>query len=146
MPVQQLERLYLSIGELSRLTGVNIETIRYYERIKLMPRSARTRGGRRTFSTDSCRTLAFIKRGRDLGFSIPDIRTLLSLRCADGPCRDAKAVAQRQLEAVQERHLVSLERVLSNAIGRCSEESNSTCAVLEVLDTDCCQAQACCGA
>ena len=60
-----------AIGELSRLTGVNIETIRYYERIKMLPAPARTASGRRVYSAMEFRILVFIRRSRELGFS-PD--------------------------------------------------------------------------
>jgi MerR family mercuric resistance operon transcriptional regulator len=72
----------LSIGELSRRTGVNIETIRYYERVGLMPHPPRTQGGRRAYGADGMRTLAFIKRARELGFCLHDIGELLSIQHA----------------------------------------------------------------
>ena len=67
-----------SIGELSRLTGVHIETIRYYERVKILPTPPRTEGGRRAYGQSHRRTLGFIRRARDLGFSLDEIRALLT--------------------------------------------------------------------
>jgi DNA-binding transcriptional MerR regulator len=67
----------IPIGELSRLTGVNIETIRYYEKIKMV-HHPRTEGGRRVYGPTEIRVLAFIRRGRELGFGLEDIRALLA--------------------------------------------------------------------
>src|SRR5215468_9299219 len=67
----------ITIGKVSRLTGVHIETIRYYERIKMLPKPPRTVGGRRTYGSTHVRLLAFIKRSRELGFSPGDVRALL---------------------------------------------------------------------
>jgi len=70
---------HLPIGKISRLSGVNIETIRYYERIKMLPAPRRTTSGRRVYSTTELRILAFIRRSRELGFSLNEIRALLRL-------------------------------------------------------------------
>ena len=69
----------MSIGELSKQSGVNIETIRYYERIKMLPAPPRTASGRRLYGPAERRTLAFIRRSRDLGFTLEEIRALLAL-------------------------------------------------------------------
>jgi hypothetical protein len=69
----------ISIGELSKDSGVNIETIRYYERIKMLPAPPRTASGRRVYGPAEKRTLAFIRRSRDLGFTLEEIRALLAL-------------------------------------------------------------------
>src|ERR1700716_2744935 len=68
-----------SIGELSKHSGVNIETIRYYERTKMLPAPPRTASGRRVYGPAEKRTLAFIRRSRDLGFTLEEIRALLAL-------------------------------------------------------------------
>ena len=67
------------IGEMSKHTGVNIETIRYYERIKIMPQPDRTAGGNRQYNHDELKRLSFIKTSRELGFSINEIRALLEM-------------------------------------------------------------------
>ena len=69
----------LTIGNLSELTGVNIETIRYYERIKMFPAPPRTAGGRRVYDATHLRILAFIRRSRELGFSLDQVRALIRL-------------------------------------------------------------------
>jgi MerR family mercuric resistance operon transcriptional regulator len=125
-----------TIGELSRRLGVNAETIRYYERIRLLPRPSRTSGGRRVYRNDSLRTLAFIKRSRELGFRLADIRALLDLRAAQGCCVDVKAIAGRHLETVRTRlqELAAMEQFLTAAIARCPGDSSVECPVLQTLD------------
>jgi|KBSMisStandDraft_5_1062788.scaffolds.fasta_scaffold948100_2 MerR family mercuric resistance operon transcriptional regulator len=131
----------LTIGELSRRTAVHIETIRYYERIGLLARPPRTPAGHRLFGPESYRTLAFIKRSRELGFGLEDIRTLLSLRNTQAPCKNVRAVAARHLEQVQTkiRDLAKLERVLSKAIAACPNDEHSDCPMLDSLDNGSCQ-------
>jgi MerR family mercuric resistance operon transcriptional regulator len=91
-----------SIGELSRLSGVNVETIRYYERIKMVPPPPRTASGRRIYDSTHLRILAFIRRSRELGFSLDEIRALMRL---EGPekasCRDVRDIAARHLEDIR---------------------------------------------
>jgi MerR family mercuric resistance operon transcriptional regulator len=69
----------MSIGQLSELTGVNIETIRYYEKIGLLPPASRAANDRRVYRAVEHRILAFVRRSRELGFSLNDIRALLRL-------------------------------------------------------------------
>ena len=69
----------LSIGKLSQLTGVNIETIRYYEKVKVLPVASRAENGRRVYGPTETRILAFVRRSRDLGFSLDVVRALLRL-------------------------------------------------------------------
>jgi len=140
-----VEDIGLTIGELSHRTAVNIETIRYYERIGLLPHPPRTGSGRRVFGAEICRTLAFIKRSRELGFGLEDIRTLLSLRDSRGACTDVKAIAERHLQDVQVkiRDLMKLESVLSAAVARCPDDDSGGCPVLDSLDNRCCGTASC---
>jgi MerR family transcriptional regulator, mercuric resistance operon regulatory protein len=86
----------LTIGGLSKLTGVNVVTIRYYERIKMLSSPPRTAGGRRVYDTPHVRALAFIRRSRELGFSLDEIRALIRL---GGPerasCRQVRRLETR---------------------------------------------------
>ena len=92
----------LSIGRISRLSGVNIETIRYYERIKMVPLPPRTANGRRVYDFAHLRILAFIRRSRELGFSLDEIRALIRI---GGPgratCREVREVAVHHLKDIR---------------------------------------------
>jgi MerR family mercuric resistance operon transcriptional regulator len=125
-----------AIGELSRRTGVGVEAIRYYERIALMPRPPRTQGGRRAYRAEHLRVLSFIKRSRELGFCLDDIRALLALRASKGCCVDVKAISGRHLETVRTkmRGLMELERVLAAIVSRCPGDESPECPVLDVLE------------
>jgi MerR family transcriptional regulator, mercuric resistance operon regulatory protein len=127
----------VAIGEVSRLTGVNIETIRYYERIRMMPTPPRTASGRRVYGTADLRRLAFIRRARELGFSLDEIRALLRL---GGPekasCREVREIATHHLEDIRAklRDLRKLERLLAKTVARCSGKMAPDCPVLDILD------------
>ena len=127
----------ISIGELSKLSGVNIETIRYYERIKMLPVPARTASGRRVYGPAEKRALAFIRRSRDLGFTLEEIRALLAL---GGPqraaCADVHKIAGAHLANVRRKlaDLVKLEVILAQTVARCSDGDTPDCPVLDILD------------
>ncbi len=126
----------LFIGELSRRTGVNIETIRYYERIGVMPRPARSEGGHRVFSDEQLRRLSFIKRSRELGFSLDEIRAMLRL-VDEGTltCGEIHAMTSAHLKAVQRKisDLRRLERVLKTMVAECSRGDVPDCPIIEAL-------------
>ena len=125
------------IGELSRLSGVNIETIRYYERIKMLPPPPRTASGRRIYGSTDLRTLTFIRRSRELGFSLDEIRALLRL---GGPekasCREVREIAAHHLGDIRAKlgDLRKLERLLAKTVARCSGSTAPDCPVLDILD------------
>ena len=99
----------ISIGELSKDCGVNIETIRYYERIEMLPPPLRTASGRRVYGPAEKRTLVFIRRSRDLGFTLEEIRALLAL---GGPERASCA----DVHKIASAHLANVRRKLSDLI------------------------------
>jgi MerR family transcriptional regulator, mercuric resistance operon regulatory protein len=127
----------LSIGELSRLVGVNIETIRYYERIKMLPAPRRTQGGHRVFGTKETRTLAFIRRARELGFTLDDIRALLDLGGPRASCAEVYKIASCQLRRIRAKRkdLAKLERLLARTIAKCSGATDAACPVIKVLES-----------
>jgi MerR family transcriptional regulator, mercuric resistance operon regulatory protein len=93
----------IPIGELSRLTGVNIEIIRYYEKIKMV-HHPRTEGGRRVYGPTEIRVLAFIRRGRELGFGLEDIRALLAVGApANASCGDVREIASHHLDDIRSK-------------------------------------------
>ena len=126
----------LTIGELARRVGVNIETIRYYERAGLMPPPRRTQGGRRKYSDSEVRTLAFIRKARALGFHLEDTRALLRLRGPDNACSDVTQIARRHLEKVRAdlRRAMEVEQVLAQAVAQCGGGTTRACPVLKILE------------
>ncbi len=125
----------LSIGQLSRRTGVKVPTIRYYEQMGLLSAPERSEGNQRRYGDDELRRLSFIRHSRQLGFSIEVIRELLDLsQHPEKPCRDAHGIANSHLKEVQERisKLRQLERELKR-ISKCDAESVVDCAVIETL-------------
>ncbi len=125
----------LPIGELSRETGVNIETIRYYERIGLMPAPPRSSGGHRVYDRDHLRRLSFIHRSRKLGFRIEEIRELLGLVEGGYTCRDVKAMVLNHLDAVQAKiaELNRLERSLIDFADLCDGDETAACPIIDRL-------------
>jgi MerR family mercuric resistance operon transcriptional regulator len=126
----------LAIGQLSRLTGVNIETIRYYERIGMLPAPPRTASGRRVYGSTERRMLAFIRRGRELGFSLSEIRALLDLGApGEASCGEVRDIASAHLASVRSRmaDLAKLESILAEAVARCTGDVAPICPVLDVL-------------
>lgn len=128
----------LPIGALSRLSGVNIETIRYYERIKMLAAPRRTGDGRRIYDSRDLRVLVFIRRSRELGFSLDQIRALLRL---GGPerasCREVRKIATHHLQQIRAklRDLEKLERLLAKTVAKCLGKTTAPdCPVLDILD------------
>lgn len=126
----------LTIGKLSDETGVNIETIRYYERIGLVPAPPRSQGRQRLYDDLHRRRLTFIRRARALGFSLNDTRDLLGLaRGHDLTCADVKALTQQHLADIRGkiRDLRQLDRVLSALAAKCRGSTVPDCPILDAL-------------
>jgi MerR family mercuric resistance operon transcriptional regulator len=125
-----------TIGEIAHRAGVNVETIRYYEREGIMPQAPRTAGGRRLYAPDDLKTLTFIRKARDLGFNLDDTRALLALRGPDNECADVKAIALKHLEIVrrQKSRIIEVERLLSDAVARCPGGPTKNCSLLALLE------------
>lgn len=129
----------LPIGKLSKRSGVNIETIRYYERAKLLSPPPRTASGHRVYGLTDIRILVFIRRSRELGFSLDDIRALLRL---GGPgkatCREVREIAAHHLDDIRTklRDLKKLERLLATTVSRCTGRTVPGCPVLGILDIE----------
>jgi MerR family mercuric resistance operon transcriptional regulator len=127
------------IGTLSKRTGVNIETIRYYERVKMLAPPPRTASGRRVYDSGDLRILVFIRRARELGFSLDEIRALLRL---GGPekasCREVRVIATHHLEDIRSKlnDLKKLERVLATTVAQCTGRNAPDCPVLDILDIE----------
>jgi MerR family transcriptional regulator, mercuric resistance operon regulatory protein len=126
----------LTIGTLSRETGVNIETIRYYERIGLIPVPPRSRGRHRLYDDLHRRRLSFIRRSRALGFSLSETRDLLGLaRGHDLACAEVRSITERHVAEIRGkiRDLRALDRVLSALAAKCREGEVPPCPILDAL-------------
>lgn len=126
----------LSIGELGKATATTIETIRYYERIGLLPAPPRAANNYRLYSIQHEMRLRFIRRARDLGFTIAQVRTLL--RLADRPqdcCATVDAVARQHLAEVQHKidDLVALHSELTRVADRCAGGIIAQCRIIEAI-------------
>ncbi|WP_432767766.1 MAG: helix-turn-helix domain-containing protein [Sphingopyxis sp.] len=126
----------MKIGELARATGTPIETIRYYERIGLLPEPDRTAANYRSYGAGHRARLAFVRHSRDLGFTIDEVRSLLGL--SDDPerdCGEADRIASRHLAQVEDKiaQLTLLRDELTRIVGRCRGGVAADCRVIEAL-------------
>lgn len=126
----------LQRAELAQRTGCNLETVRYYEKVGLLPEPPRTASGYRSYDTNHERRLRFVLRARELGFSLDEIRELL--RLVDGrdqPCAEARAVAAAHLDDVRAKiaDLRRMERVLKEMVAQCAEGTRPDCPLIETL-------------
>ncbi len=124
------------IGELSRQTGVNIETIRYYEKSGIMPNPPRTPAGYRVYHQEHVNRLRFIRRCRQLGFSMAEIQALLGLVDEHGySCREVQKLTLQHAERVREKitDLKRLEKTLRGIASKCTGERVPECPIIDAL-------------
>jgi len=130
----------LTIGRLARAVGVNLETVRYYERRGLLPKPPRSRSGYRLFPAEAKRRLRFIRRAQELGFSLGEIRELLSLRAAPAAkSADVRRRAQAKITDIEAkiRSLQSMKKALRELTQTCSGCGPvRDCPILESLDAE----------
>ena len=130
-------RRTISRGELARRTGVNSETIRYFERIGILTAPPRTEGGHRVYDEGHVRTVSFVRRARGLGFAPDEVRAILDL---GGPgkarCAQVQGIAERHLEQVRAKiaDLRDIERLLAATVARCTGRSEPDCPVIEMIE------------
>ncbi len=126
------------IGQVARHAGVTVETIRFYESQALIPEPPRTESGYRRYTSETIRRVRFIQRAKELGFSLKDIHTLLTLRNEPGSaCADVKAHAVQKLAEVDEkiRDLTRIRSALTDLVEQCNAEADlSDCPILDALD------------
>ena len=126
----------MKIGEAAAMSGCHLETVRYYERIGLLPKPARTGSGYRSYSDDDVRRLRFITRGRELGFSLDEIRSLLQLSSDPGlSCSEVDQLARTHLGEIEQRvkELSRMAKELRRTIVTCSKDQRKDCAILDAL-------------
>ena len=125
-----------SIGQLAEAAGTKVETIRYYERIGLLDEPQRTSGNYRAYSPDHLARLSFIRRARDLGFTLDQVRTLIGLADRSGQsCDEVDAIARSHLVEVDRKiaDLRALKRQLTNVVESCGRGVVEDCKILEAL-------------
>jgi DNA-binding transcriptional MerR regulator len=127
----------LPIGKLSEETGVKVTTIRYYESIGLVKEPPRSPSGRRLYGEEAVQTVSFIRHGRELGFSVDAIKSLLVLQSRpDQDCSVVKNIATEQLVQVQRRiaQLEALKAELKRMIQECEGGTVGACEIMEALN------------
>jgi MerR family mercuric resistance operon transcriptional regulator len=123
-----------TIGKLAQLADINIETVRYYERIGMIEQPVKPFSGYRQYDLSLVNTLKFIKRSQQLGFTLTEIKDLLDL--GNGRCSDVKFIAQEKRDKIQEQlnDLLSMKAELDKLIKNCDDtENTSQCAIIEIL-------------
>ena len=126
----------LSIGAAARRSGVKVETIRFYERIRLLGPPPRTAGGHRIYHAGAVKRLNFVRRARALGFTLAQVRGLLALADEEETsCAQVETLASAHLDAVRGRiaDLARMEAVLAAMVARCAGGSVPDCPILEAL-------------
>jgi MerR family mercuric resistance operon transcriptional regulator len=128
----------LSIGRLAREAGVNVETIRYYQRRGLLQEPAKPTGGFRRYSFAAARRVRFIKRAQQLGFTLDEVTSLLALE--DGrSCRETRTLAEQKLALIERRieDLSRMRSVLRTLVAQCGEgASQRACPIITTLMAD----------
>ena len=134
--MHQDDSLGLTIGSLARGCGCSVQTIRHYERIGLLPTPARSAGGQRRYGSRHAERLAFLRHGRELGFSLDELRELLKLNeRPDQACDAADRIARRHLQRVRSHaaRLCALAAELERMVSECEGGRIGECRVIEVL-------------
>ncbi|MDH0912172.1 helix-turn-helix domain-containing protein [Rhizobium pusense] len=130
----------LTIGDLSKTTGVKVPTIRYYEQMGLLSHTERSEGNQRRYSKTEGERLSFIKQARELGLTIEAIRELIDLsQHPEKPCEEADGIAAKQLVTVREKiqRLKKLEAELERISTHCNSNQVRDCYVIRALANHC---------
>lgn len=124
----------MTIGRLARAAGVNIETIRYYQRRGLLATPRKPLGGARRYSLDSLTHLRFIRRAQELGFTLREIAELLKL--GDGSCTETRTIAEKRLADIEARihDLESMRDTLGKLIRTCRAGNRPPCPIIASLE------------
>ncbi len=128
----------ITIGRLAQAAEVNVETIRYYQRIGRLPLPSRDYGSIRRYVADDLKRVRFIKRAQALGFSLDEVALLLGL--SDGKhCAETKALAAKKLPVVEEKmnDLAAIQKALQGLVTKCSKGSRGCgCPIIDALAED----------
>lgn len=127
------------VGQLAKEGGINVETVRYYEKLKLLPKPKRRESRYRIYDKNDLKRLLFIRRAKELGFTLKEIKELFELRIdSEAKCGDVKHLTEHKLQDVDNRiiDLKKIRSVLVKLIDQCVNEevSSDECPILEVID------------
>ncbi len=128
----------MRIGELAGRAGVNIQTVRYYERRGILGRPRRTESGHRRYDDDTVRVVRFIKRAQALGFSLAEVTELLALRRVTAPRPRAQRLTETRIADIDLRiaRLTAMRHALAGLLENCRHGRPGGCPILEALETD----------
>ncbi len=130
----------LKRGNLAKMAGVNIETIRYYEKQGILPEPDRSPSGYRQYDEETVNRIRFVKRAQKLGFSLSEIKQLLKLSEGEiTDCDEVKDIALKKLDAIREKiiNLQKLDSILSNLVTQCDRQQTiKGCPIIEALMTE----------
>lgn len=133
--LKPLSKTGITVGQLAQTAGVNVETIRYYQRIGLLPLPERDYGRIRHYSADDLKRVRFIKRAQALGFSLEEVALLLGL--SDGEhCAETRVLAEKKLTMVEEKiaDLAAIQQALRGLVTQCSQGSRGCgCPIIDAL-------------
>ncbi len=128
----------LKTGEVAARAGVNVQTLRYYERRGLLKEPERRPSGYREYPPDAVQLIRFIKRAQDLGFTLSEVEDLLRLRAdQESACAEVRSAAEAKIKDIEQkiRHLRAMKRALGELVASCvTEGSPRHCPILEALD------------
>jgi Hg(II)-responsive transcriptional regulator len=125
------------ISEAAEQAGVNVQTLRYYERRGLLPKLPRRSSGYREYPDEAVRVVRFVKRAQDLGFSLDEVGELLGLRRHSGRNRQrTRTVAERRIRQIEQKiaELDRMRRALQTLVHSCHEGSTLECPIIEALE------------
>ncbi|NCS82044.1 MAG: Hg(II)-responsive transcriptional regulator [Ignavibacteria bacterium CG_4_8_14_3_um_filter_37_9] len=127
------------VGQIAEEVGINVETIRYYEKLKLLPKPKRRESRYRIYDETDLKRLSFIKRAKELGFTLKEIKELFGLKIdSDARCGDVKHLTEHKLKDVDNRisDLKKIRHVLVKLITQCVNEevSSDECPILESIE------------
>ncbi len=129
----------LTVGKLAKEAGINLETVRYYESIRLMPKPKRKDSGYRVYSENDLKRLLFIKRTKELGFTLKEIHELLEIKIeTKSTCGDVKHITEHKIIDVEQKikDLQKIKSVLKKLVAQCicEEVSTEECPILEAIE------------
>lgn len=127
------------IGIVAGRSGCGIETIRFYEKAGVLPRARRTQSGRRVYDDRDVARITFIRRARELGFSLNEVRGLLALAEGNGGiCEKVQSIALRHLDEIAAKlsDLITMQTVLNALAARCAQGEDTSCPLIDTLSND----------